>query len=159
MPDLEACRFCGRVVTIPEIAKLQEHLSCAALDNANLWQHDVTLFHSKFGIPIRIVPEIPAENRQILRLNLIMEEVSELQEAIRQYDIIGIADGIADAIYVILGTAIEYGINMTPVWDEVQRTNMAKVGGTVREDGKILKPEGWTPPDIAKILTAQGLVI
>ena len=67
-----------------------------------------------------------------------------------------IADGIADLIYVLLGTAIEYGININPIWDEVQRTNMLKEGGGIRPDGKILKPEGWLSPDIAGILKQQG---
>ena len=67
-----------------------------------------------------------------------------------------IADGICDSIYVLLGAALELGINITPLWDEVQRTNMAKEGGAIREDGKILKPEGWKPPVISRLLKEQG---
>jgi predicted HAD superfamily Cof-like phosphohydrolase len=68
-----------------------------------------------------------------------------------------IADAIADSIYVLVGTALEYGIPLDRVWNAVQAANMAEVDpvtGLVRKrtDGKILKPDGWLPPDIAGIL-------
>jgi len=68
-----------------------------------------------------------------------------------------LSDGLADLIYVCVGCALEYGIPLDRVGDEVQRSNMAKVDpltGAVRRrlDGKILKPEGWTPPDIAGVM-------
>jgi len=80
------------------------------------------------------------------------EELREFGEAARHRDLPEIADALADLIYVTLGTAITYGIDLRPVWDEVQRANMAKVGGPKREDGKQLKPEGWEPPNIKKAL-------
>jgi len=70
-------------------------------------------------------------------------------------DIVELADGIADTIYVLLGAAVEAGIKMEPIFAEVQRSNMAKAGGPVREDGKRLKPEGWQPPQIGKLLMEQ----
>ena len=48
-----------------------------------------------------------------------------------------------------------YGIDIRPIWDEVHRTNMAKEGGGSRTDGKIMKPAGWQPPDIAGLLARQ----
>lgn len=57
-----------------------------------------------------------------------------------------------DAKYV---TARWYGIDLGPLWDEVHRTNMAKVGGKTRADGKILKPDGWQPPRIQELLDVQ----
>lgn len=68
-----------------------------------------------------------------------------------------IADGLADVIYVAVGAALEFGIPLDRVWAEVHRSNMAKVDpatGKVikRADGKVLKPEGWTPPDVAGVL-------
>lgn len=68
--------------------------------------------------------------------------------------IINVADALADKIYIDIGTALEFGIPLDRVWAAVQHANMAKVGldGKVlrREDGKILKPEGWQPPDVEK---------
>ena len=75
--------------------------------------------------------------------------------AMGQGDLVEIADGLADLIYVLIGTSIAYGIDLEPIWDEVHKTNMAKVGGGVRGDGKILKPEGWEPPEIERLLVAQ----
>jgi predicted HAD superfamily Cof-like phosphohydrolase len=72
-------------------------------------------------------------------------------------DLVGIADGIADSVYVLVGTALEYGIPLDRVWGAVHSANMAKVDpvtGKVRKrfDGKVLKPDGWKRPDIAAIL-------
>ncbi len=120
------------------------------------WQRDVTNFHKKFGLPTKTVPEVISVQRGKLRIALILEETGELMQAIRHQDLPEIADAVADAIYVILGTAIEYGIDMNPIWHEVQRTNMAKEGGGMRVDGKILKPKGWEPPKIIKMLQSQG---
>ena len=66
-----------------------------------------------------------------------------------------IADGIADLVYVAIGTASTLGIDMEPVWEEVQLSNMAKVNGPVRPDGKRLKPEGWQPPQIERVIREQ----
>lgn len=59
-----------------------------------------------------------------------------------------IADGIVDSIYVLIGMGGEMGLDLSEVWRRVHLANMAKAGGPVREDGKRLKPEGWTPPDV-----------
>ena len=70
-------------------------------------------------------------------------------------DIVEIADALADIIYIACGTAVSYGIPLDKVFEEVHRSNMAKlVDGKVlrRADGKVQKPEGWTPPDIAGVL-------
>lgn len=74
-------------------------------------------------------------------------------------DIVEVADALADLDYVIEGLRLAFGINGKPIADEVHRSNMAKVwpDGSVRrrEDGKILKPDGWTAPDIAGVLGRQ----
>jgi predicted HAD superfamily Cof-like phosphohydrolase len=75
-----------------------------------------------------------------------------------------VADGIIDSIYVLVGMGLELGLPLEALWNEVQRSNMAKAieqpDGTFkvmrRADGKVLKPEGWTPPDIAGVLRAHG---
>lgn len=59
-------------------------------------------------------------------------------------------------LYVVFGTAIEFGVDLTPFFAEVHRTNMLKVGGATRADGKILKPDGWEPLRIAMMLEARS---
>ena len=112
---------------------------------------DVTAFHEKFGgftsdTPNLNVPEPIVSNR----IRLLREEVGEMLGAMVNNDLVEIADGAADAIYVIIGACIEYGIPLEKVWAEVQRSNMAKEGHD--ETGKVAKPEGWTPPDIRGVL-------
>jgi len=65
-------------------------------------------------------------------------------------------DGLGDMDYVVEGTRLEFGVDGKPVAAEIHRANMAKANGPVREDGKRLKPEGWTPPDIEGELAKQA---
>lgn len=100
--------------------------------------------------------DAPAE----LRRAVMVEEWVELAAAIDGDDLIGIADACADLIFTVCGLAKGYGIPFDAVWAEVMRSNMAKVGpnGEVyrNEAGKIVKPPGWTPPDIGSILLAPS---
>lgn len=128
------------------------------------WHHgmrglltDVGAFHRATDTPVLSKPRFPSDERVRLRLDLILEETRELLEATMVEDIVEVSDALADLIYVAVGAALEFGIPLDKVWDEVQRSNMAKVDpetGRVkrRADGKILKPDGWQPPDIAKVL-------
>jgi predicted HAD superfamily Cof-like phosphohydrolase len=116
------------------------------------WVEDVLAFHKAFELTINERPTIPSAKTRELRLELIREEVEEWKKAEAEEDLPEIADALADLIYVAIGAAIAYGIDLRPVWAEVQRSNMAKVGGRKREDGKWLKPHGWTPPDIQSAL-------
>lgn len=120
------------------------------------WTQDVLDFHNRFGCHSNTQPtEIPKEVED-LRWQLIAEEISELGDSMFDtFDLAGIADGIVDSIYVLIGTAIAYGIDLRPVWDAVQAANMAKTGGGKRDDGKILKPPGWEAPDVEGILNDQ----
>jgi predicted HAD superfamily Cof-like phosphohydrolase len=94
--------------------------------------------------------------------NLISEEFAELREAEVDEDTVEEFDAVLDLIVVLIGYGLSRGWPMNEGWAEVMRSNMAKIdpySGTVRrrEDGKILKPEGWTPPDLASLLNpAQG---
>ena len=93
-----------------------------------------------------------------LRGRLLTEEFKEYIEAEVDNDIVEIADALADIIYIVCGTALSYGIPLNKVFKEVHRSNMAKlVDGKAlyREDGKVKKPEGWTPPDITSILKVK----
>lgn len=103
---------------------------------------------------------LPAMVRRLTRHRLLREEYIETEDALIDGDLIEYVDGLADMIYIILGTAsIQIGAErFARVWDEVHRSNMAKgVDGKIvmRDDGKILKPEGWTPPDIAGALEGK----
>ena len=92
-----------------------------------------------------------------LYLRLISEEVSELAKATEDNDPVEIFDAILDIIVVCIGAGHSLGLPMQAGWDEVVRSNMSKVDpvtGLVRrrEDGKILKPEGWTPPALDNLI-------
>lgn len=90
-------------------------------------------------------------------VNLIDEENNELKEAIVNNDRIEILDALLDIVVVTVGAMHSLGVDAQGGWDEVMATNFAKIDletGKVRkrEDGKILKPEGWVAPDLAKFI-------
>jgi predicted HAD superfamily Cof-like phosphohydrolase len=89
-------------------------------------------------------------------LNLINEEVDELHEAVGAGDDVETFDAILDIIVVCIGYGLSRGWPMVEGWQEVMRSNLAKIGndGFVkrRADGKILKPEGWTAPDLNRVM-------
>lgn len=120
------------------------------------WYQDVLDFHTVMEHCIGEGPSIPPREVRFLRRRLIEEEVKETLDALDAMDLVEIVDGIADSIVVLLGTAIAYGVDLRPVWEEVHQTNMDKYGGGKDSYGKSLKPEGWKPPDILSILQSQG---
>ena len=90
-------------------------------------------------------------------MELLSSEVAKMgRDGIKPPNFVEAIDGIGDSLYVQFGAAIEFGVNMEPIFDEIHRSNMAKVGGATRADGKTLKPEGWTPPDIAGKIAEQA---
>ncbi len=126
---------------------------------------DVALFHEVTDTPVLTVPTFPSEARVELRADLIVEEcIKELLVSLYFRDMVGVFDGAVDTIYVIVGMCLELGIPLAEGWAEVQRTNMQKViqqpDGAYkvrrRADGKVLKPEGWKPPDLESILRKHG---
>ena len=119
------------------------------------WYQDVLDFHRKFGCATGATPALVSDPTLWLRDGLVDEERHELFSAMMTSNLPAIADACADLIYVVLGTAIAYGIDLRPVWDAVHEANMAKVGGGKRADGKVQKPEGWQAPDVAGILAKQ----
>jgi predicted HAD superfamily Cof-like phosphohydrolase len=117
-------------------------------------------FHLVFGHPVIPHPEIAPIERQSLRLALIEEELDELVKATTSRNIVGIADALGDLAYVIAGMALEYGIPLNEVVNEIHRSNMSKLGADGkpihREDGKALKGPNYTPPNIAHVLVTHG---
>lgn len=136
---------------------------------SNNWQEDVKDFHEKCGQEVNTKPSLLSEDTISLRYSLIDEEVNkELLPILKKLqekgtwdsgefieDLAAIADGIVDAIYVLLGAAVSFGINLQPIWEATQKANMQKFGGPVRGDGKILKPEGWKHPDVQALIEHQ----
>lgn len=121
------------------------------------WFEDIKKLNEVLALNVREKPEIIPQSEVKFMYNLIHEEVvEELLPALEENkDLVKIADGIVDSIVVLLGAAVHYGIDVRPIWDEIQKTNLAKKGGEKRADGKILKPIGWTPPDIKSIIEEQ----
>lgn len=140
-------------------------------------REQVLAFHRKFGQPIAEKPAAPAVERSRLRIALIAEEFCEFLQAagvpralvidigatiiqstreLYPPDVEQLADALGDLDYVVEGTRLEYGINGEPIAAAIHAANMAKEGGRMRADGKILKPAGWMAPDIAGELRKQG---
>jgi len=119
-------------------------------------QKMVLAFHRAFDIVIGTSPAIPDEATRALRMNLIQEEFDELREALTQQDIEAVAKELADLLYVVYGTAVSCGIDMALIFREVHRSNMSKVGGHKRDDGKWMKPPNYSPARLQPILAAQG---
>lgn len=168
-----------RTVVAPTVGMQEALASLIRGGTLGTIRAQVTAFHEAMGQPIVKVPAVPSDDRVRLRLRLIAEEFFELLDA-SLYDRGGFvrvaggaiaraledasvrvnlpefADALVDIAYVVEGSNLELDIDGEKVLAEVQRSNMAKAGGTVRVDGKIQKPEGWTPPDVAGVLRAQG---
>jgi predicted HAD superfamily Cof-like phosphohydrolase len=115
-------------------------------------------FHKAFGQRVGETPELPEKDERELRKKLLAEEYTEYVVAEYNNDLVEIADALADIIYIACGTAVSYGIPLDTIFAEVHRSNMSKlVDGKVirRSDGKVQKPEGWTPPNIKNILYSK----
>lgn len=115
-------------------------------------------FHEAFGVDYHEKPTMPEMNRRILRHHLIAEELNEFAEACEEGNLVEVADALTDLAYVVFGSMIEFGLGdkAEELFEEVQRSNMSKLGEdgkpVVREDGKILKGEGYFKPDLKTII-------
>jgi predicted HAD superfamily Cof-like phosphohydrolase len=121
----------------------------------------VAEFHRAFRLPMRQMPGSDIDPALAsLRIDLLEEEAGEFAVAVEKGDIIGIADALADIVYVAYGTALTYGIDLDSVLREVHRSNMSKLDadGTplLRDDGKVIKSEHYSPPDVAGTLSRQA---
>mgnify|MGYP003526396208 FL=1 len=112
-------------------------------------------FHRKFEILIQTAPTNLTDEIKQLRVRLIQEEFDELKESMATGNLASVAKEMADLLYVVYGTAVSYGIDMEPVFQEVHRSNLSKVGGYKRADGKWMKPPTYSPAKLEPILEAQ----
>jgi len=123
---------------------------------------DVGEFHARFGLPNanggNIKPRVLDEDLLQFRTKFMYEELNEFEDAATGGSLEGMADALVDLVYVAMGTAHLMGLPWEELWNEVQRANMTKVRAARAEDSKrgstydVVKPEGWTPPDIAGVL-------
>lgn len=113
-------------------------------------------FHSAFEVPVLPTPQFPSEERRKLRYRILREEFEEYVAAENSDNFEEVADALGDMAYIIAGTALEYGIPLDRVLEAIHAANMSKLGPDgrpiKRADGKVIKPEGWQPPDIAAAL-------
>ena len=117
-------------------------------------------FNQAFDIPKLDSPDIGSEELIELRIKLLKEEVEEYAEAARAGDLVEVIDALADIGYILAGTILNHGMQniYDDAFDEVHRSNMAKlVDGKVlrREDGKVMKPQGWTAPQLAQFVIKE----
>jgi predicted HAD superfamily Cof-like phosphohydrolase len=129
---------------------------------------DVGDFHRKFGLanvtwnspgPTHVTPEIMK-----LRVELMDEELQEFKDAFAENDDVKMFDALLDLVYVAMGTAHVRGYPWQRGWDVVQTANMNKERSRSNGDARskrqsqwdVVKPEGWTPPDIQAILRQHG---
>jgi len=115
-------------------------------------------FHASLNVHGGLMPEAPTADIPLwvsaLRRDLLDEEVSELRDAMKAGDIVKIADGIADVVYVAVGTAVAYGVPFDAVFAEVHRSNMTKDNDPAK--GKLVKGPGYSPPRIAEVLGLES---
>ena len=113
-------------------------------------------FMEAMGQEVNAVPTFPEEEIQRLRLDLIEEELDELHYAIDNKDMVEIADALGDLLYVVYGAGHAFGIDLDECFKEIHASNMSKLGPDgkpiKREDGKVLKPDTFFPPDLKSIL-------
>ncbi|MBL3657130.1 pyrophosphohydrolase domain-containing protein [Fulvivirga sediminis] len=97
--------------------------------------NQVAEFHKTFKHPVLSEPTIPDEKRCALRVSLLAEEVKELEEAIKDNDLVEVADALCDIQYVLSGAILEFGLGdkFKELFDEVQRSNMSKACKTEEE--------------------------
>ncbi len=117
----------------------------------------VKAFMKTFGQEIKEKAGFPNEKIIKLRYDLIKEELEELKEAIEQKDIIEIADALTDILYVTYGAGHAFGINLDKCFNEVQESNMSKLGEDQKpiynENGKVMKGPNYFKPNLNKFLT------
>ena len=116
-------------------------------------------FHESFDLPVKAHPDISDPKTNMLRINLIAEELEELQEALAAGDIVEVLDALTDLQYVLDGAYLSFGLQDVKhaAFEEVHRSNMSKLGADGKpvrreSDGKVLKGPDYFKPDLSKFI-------
>jgi len=116
----------------------------------------VEKFMQTFSQEVRTKASFPNDKIVNLRLDLIREELSELKEAVEKKDIKEVADALTDILYVTYGAGHAFGINLDKCFEEVQNSNMSKLGSDGKpiynEHGKVMKGPDYFKPDLSKFV-------
>ena len=116
----------------------------------------VKIFMETFGQEVKSKPSLSSEKINSLRLSLIQEELDELNKAIQDKDIVEVADALTDILYVTYGAGHAFGIDLDQCFNEVQNSNMSKLGDDGKpiynENGKVMKGPNYFKPDLSKYI-------
>ena len=116
----------------------------------------VRKFMETFGQEIKEKPGFPNDKIVSLRFNLIKEELEELKEAMKNKDIKEVADALTDILYVTYGAGHAFGINLDKCFQEVQKSNMSKLGvdgkPIYNDKGKVMKGPNYFRPNLSKFV-------
>tara|TARA_B100002052_G_C15348534_1_gene361499 strand:+ start:140 stop:511 length:372 start_codon:yes stop_codon:yes gene_type:complete len=116
----------------------------------------VKKFMKTFGQEVKQKAEFPSDKITSLRYDLIREELDELKDAINKKDIKEVADALTDILYVTYGAGHAFGINLDKCFEEVQNSNMSKLGvdgkPIYNEKGKVMKGPNYFKPDLNKFV-------
>ena len=117
----------------------------------------VRTFMKTFGQEVKTKPSFSSDKINKLRIDLIKEELDELQEAMKNNDLLEVADAITDILYVTYGSGHAFGIDLDKCFDEVQNSNMSKLdenGKPIYNDaGKVMKGPNYFKPDLSKFVS------
>ena len=117
----------------------------------------VKKFMEKFGQEIKEKASFPDDRITSLRYDLIKEELGELKEAMDKKDIKEVADALTDILYVTYGAGHAFGIDLDKCFDEVQNSNMSKLGSDGKpiynDKGKVMKGPNYFKPDLGKFVS------
>ena len=113
-------------------------------------------FMKTFGQEVKTKPELSSEKINNLRISLINEELEEFKQAIQNNDLKEAIDALTDILYVTYGAGHAFGVNLDECFDEVQRSNMSKLGEDGKpiynEAGKVMKGPNYFKPGLSKLL-------
>ena len=116
----------------------------------------VKTFMQTFGQEVKTKTSLSTEKINDLRYNLIKEELDELKQAIDNKDLLEVADALTDILYVTYGAGHAFGIDLDKCFEEVQNSNMSKLGKDGRpiynDSGKVMKGPNFYKPDLSKFL-------
>ena len=116
----------------------------------------VRLFMQTYGQEVKNKAEFSNEKTNKLRIDLIKEELGELQQAMKEKNLLEVADALTDILYVTYGAGHAFGIDLDKCFDEVQRSNMSKLGEDGKPiynvQGKVMKGPNYFKPNLSKYL-------